>query len=79
MTHTPISRRQHLRPVPTLTLTPAQAAAVAPMVRERIAILRELQAVQVESLPPGSDAWADTAETIDHLHGALMTLEGFRR
>lgn len=80
MSATPTSRRRrHLKAVPSLTLTPPQAAAVRPLLRERLTILRELHAVQVAHLPPGSDAWADTAEQIDHIHGALMVLEGCGR
>lgn len=78
MTHatskvTPIRRR---RPAP-LSLTPQQAAALVPLATERLSILRELHAVQVEHLPPGCDAWAKTAEQIDAMHGAVIALQNW--
>lgn len=72
---TPLRRR---RPAP-LQLTPQQAAALVPLATERLTILRELHAVQVETLPPGCDSWADTAEQIDALHGALISLRNWGR
>ena len=72
---TPLRRR---RPA-ALQLTPQQAAALVPLATERLTILRELHAVQVEHLPPGSDAWAETAEQLDTLHGAVIALQNWGR
>jgi hypothetical protein len=61
-----------------LTLTTTQAALLRPIVRLQVSILEELHHAQVQILPPGDDSWADTAEELEQLRGALMQLEGIR-
>lgn len=62
----------------TITLTPNEAALVAALLRPRVEALEELLVAQVESLPPGDDAWADTEDQLHAAEGALRKVEGFR-
>jgi hypothetical protein len=59
-------------------LTTTQAALLRPLVRLQVSILEELHCAQVQTLPPGDDSWADTADQLTHLRGALVQLEAIR-
>jgi hypothetical protein len=61
-----------------VTLNRTQAALLRPLVRLQVSILEDLHQAQVQTLPAGDDSWADTAEELEQLRGALLQLEGIR-
>ena len=58
-----------------MTLTPAEAQLLAQTLRPRLQALLEMRAAQVQALPIGDTAWADTEEAIELCSGALQKLE----
>ena len=58
-----------------MTLTPAEAQLLTQTLRPRLQALLEMHAVQVQALPIGDTAWADTEEAIELCSGALQKLE----
>jgi hypothetical protein len=61
-----------------LTINAMQAALLRPVLRVHLHTLRDLLEAQVQALPPGDDAWANTFEEVDQLHHVLNQLEGVR-
>lgn len=59
----------------TLTIDTEQLLAAARALRLAKAGHEELLQRQVQTLPPGCDHWADTAEELHTLHSALLTVE----
>jgi hypothetical protein len=49
--------------------------AVDRAVRQQLRLLRSQLDQQVQSLPPGNDAWADTSEELQALSAAQLTFE----
>lgn len=60
------------------TITAPQAALLRPIVRLQVSILEELHAAQVQTLPPGDDSWADTADELAQLRHVFQQLETIR-
>lgn len=58
-----------------MTLTPAEAQLLTQALRPRLQALLEMHAAQVQALPIGDTAWADTEEAIKLCSGALHKLE----
>jgi hypothetical protein len=58
-----------------MTLTPAEAQLLTQTLRPRLQALLEMHAAQVQALPIGDTAWADTEEAIELCSGALQKLE----
>lgn len=56
-------------------LNHTEAALLAALLRPRVQLLSELLAAQVQHLPPGDDAWADTEQQLQIASGALDKLE----
>lgn len=61
-----------------MTLTTTQAALLRPILRVQVSILEELLQVQVQTLPPGDDSWAETADELANLRHVLEQLEAIR-
>ena len=55
--------------------TTAEALLLTATLRPRLQALLELHAAQVQSLPVGDTAWADTEEAIQVCSGAMQKLE----
>ena len=58
-----------------MTLTPAEAQLLTQTLRPRLQALLEMHAAQVQALPIGDTAWADTEDAIELCSGALQKLE----
>lgn len=58
-----------------MTLTKPEAQLLTQALRPRLQALLEMHAAQVQALPIGDTAWADTAEAIELCFGALHKLE----
>lgn len=58
-----------------MTLTKPEAQLLAQALRPRLQALLEMHAAQVQALPIGETAWADTEEAIELCSGALQKLE----
>lgn len=58
-----------------MTFTPAEALLLTQALRPRLQALLEMHAAQVQALPIGDTAWADTEEAIEICSGALQKLE----
>ena len=58
-----------------MTLTPAEAQLLTQALRPRLQALLEMHAAQVQALPIGDTALADTEEAIELCSGALQKLE----
>ena len=55
--------------------TRPEAKLLAQALRPRLQALLEMRAAQVQALPVGDTAWADTEEAIELCSGALHKLE----
>lgn len=58
-----------------IELTQPEARLLAQALRPRMQALLELHAAQVQTLPVGDTAWADTEETLELYAGAMQKLE----
>ena len=58
-----------------MTLTKPEAQLLTQTLRPRLQALLEMHAAQVQALPIGDTAWADTEEAIELCSGALQKLE----
>lgn len=58
-----------------MTLTKPEAQLLTQALRPRLQALLDLRAAQVQALPIGDTAWADTEEAIELCSGALHKLE----
>jgi hypothetical protein len=58
-----------------MTLTKPEAQLLTQALRPRLQALLEMHAAQVQALPIGDTAWADTEEAIELCSGALQKLE----
>jgi hypothetical protein len=56
-------------------ISPAEAHLLAQALRPRLQALLDLHAAQVQTLPAGDTAWADTEEAIELCSGAMQKLE----
>jgi hypothetical protein len=56
-------------------LTKPEAQLLTQTLRPRLQALLEMHAAQVQALPIGDTAWADTEEAIELCSGALQKLE----
>jgi hypothetical protein len=56
-------------------LTKPEAQLLTQTLRPRLQALLEMRAAQVQALPIGDTAWADTEEEIELCSGALQKLE----
>ena len=61
-----------------MTISTTQAALLRPILRVQVSILEELHQAQVQTLPPGDDSWADTADELTQLRHVLDQLEAIR-
>ena len=59
-------------------LTRPEAKILAQILRPRLQALLELHAAQVQTLPIGDTAWADTEDAIELCSGAMQKLEAIR-
>lgn len=58
--------------------TQPEAKLLAQTLRPRLQALLELHAAQVQTLPIGDTAWADTEEALELCSGAMQKLEAIR-
>jgi hypothetical protein len=58
-----------------LNISRAEAQLLTQALRPRLQALLELHAAQVQALPIGDTAWADTEEAIELCSGAMRKLE----
>lgn len=61
-----------------LAVTATQAALLRPLLRVHLQTLQDLLEAQIQALPPGDDAWADSSEELHQLYHVLNQLEGVR-
>lgn len=54
-----------------LSITAAEAALIADLLRPRATLLTELLEVQIQTCPQGCLDWADTADALAVANGAL--------
>jgi hypothetical protein len=58
-----------------MKLTQPEAQLLAKALRPRLQALLDLRAAQVQTLPVGDTAWADTEEAIELCSAAMQKLE----
>lgn len=58
-----------------MTITKPEAQLITQALRPRLQALLEMRDIQVQALPVGDTAWADTEDAIELCSGALQKLE----